>query len=87
MKDSYYKATFDLQQQTGLAYGFSGLPESEIKHLSSLSVGWETEVRTQPDIWKNTGKLTSSIKDELLMSLMTGEVHEKLHKQLLKDSM
>ena len=71
MKDSYYKATFDLQQQTGLAYGFSGLPESEIKHLQSFS--WVGDGSTySTSIWKNTGKLTSSIKDELLMSLMTG---------------
>lgn len=71
MKDSYYKATFDLQQQTGLAYGFSGLPEREIKHLQSFS--WVGDGSTySTDIWKNTGKLTSSIKDELLMSLMTG---------------
>lgn len=71
MKDSYYKATFDLQQQTGLAYGFSGLSESEIKHLQSFS--WVGDGSTySTDIWKNTGKLTSSIKDELLMSLMTG---------------
>lgn len=71
MKDSYYKATFDLQQQTGLAYGFSGLPESEIKHLQNFS--WVGDGNTySTDIWKNTGKLTSSIKDELLMSLMTG---------------
>lgn len=71
MKDSYYKATFDLHQQTGLAYGFSGLPESEIKHLQSFS--WVGDGSTySTDIWKNTEKLTSSIKDELLMSLMTG---------------
>lgn len=71
MKDSYYKASFDLQQQTGLAYGFSGLPESEIKHLQSFS--WVGDGSTySTNIWKNTGKLTSSIKDELLMSLMTG---------------
>ena len=71
MKDSYYKATFDLQQQTGLAYGFSGLPKSEIKHLQSFS--WLDDGSTySTKIWKNTGKLTSSIKDELLISLMTG---------------
>ncbi|HEU8752790.1 TPA: minor capsid protein [Streptococcus pneumoniae] len=71
MKDSYYKATFDLQQQTGLAYGFSGLPESEIKHLQSFS--WVGDGSTySTNIWKNTGKLTSSIKYELLISLMTG---------------
>lgn len=71
MKDSYYKATFDLQQQTGLAYSFSKLPETEIKHLQSFS--WVGDGSTYSiDIWKNTGKLASSIKDELLISLMTG---------------
>lgn len=71
MKDSYYRATFDLQQQTGLAYSFSRLPESEIKHLQSFS--WVGDGSTYSiDIWKNTGKLASSVKDELLVSLMTG---------------
>lgn len=71
MKDSYYKATFDLQQQTGLAYSFSGLPESEIKHLQNFS--WVGDRNTYPaKIWTNTGKLASSVKDELLVSLMTG---------------
>lgn len=69
MKDSYYKATFDLQQQTGLAYGFSGLPETEIKRLQGLK--WTGEAYSDR-IWSNTGALASSVKDELLMSLMTG---------------
>ena len=69
MKDSYYKATFDLQQQTGLAYSFSGLPETEIKHLQGLK--WTGEAYSDR-IWENTGALASSVKDELLMSLMTG---------------
>ena len=69
MKDSYYKATFDLQQQTGLAYSFSGLPETEIKRLQGLK--WTGEAYSDR-IWSNTGALASSVKDELLMSLMTG---------------
>lgn len=69
MKDSYYKATFDLQQQTGLAYSFSNLPETEIKRLRGLK--WTGEVYSDR-IWENTGALTSSVKDELLVSLMTG---------------
>lgn len=69
MKDSYYKATFDLQQQTGLAYGFSGLPETEIKRLQGLK--WTGEGYSDR-IWENTGALASSVKDELLVSLMTG---------------
>ena len=69
MKDSYYKATFDLQQQTGLAYNFSGLPETEIKRLQGLK--WTGEAYSDR-IWSNTGALASSVKDELLVSLMTG---------------
>ncbi|MCY7080074.1 minor capsid protein [Streptococcus oralis] len=69
MKDSYYKATFDLQQQTGLAYSFSSLPETEIKRLQGLK--WAGEAYSDR-IWSNTGALASSVKDELLVSLMTG---------------
>ena len=69
MKDSYYKATFDLQQQTGLAYSFSNLPEIEIKRLRGLK--WTGEAYSDR-IWENTGALASSVKDELLVSLMTG---------------
>ena len=69
MKNSYYKATFDLQQQTGLAYSFSDLPETEIKRLQGLK--WTGEAYSDR-IWSNTGALASSVKDELLVSLMTG---------------
>ena len=69
MKDSYYKATFDLQQQTGLAYSFSNLPETEIKRLRGLK--WTGEGYSDR-IWSNTRALASSVKDELLVSLMTG---------------
>ena len=69
MKDSYYKATFDLQQQTGLAYSFSRLPETEIKRLRGLK--WTGEAYSDR-IWSNTGALASNVKDELLVSLMTG---------------
>ena len=69
MKDSYYKATFDLQQQTGLAYSFSSLPETEIKRLQDLK--WTREAYSDR-IWSNTEALASSVKDELLVSLMTG---------------
>ena len=69
MKDSYYKATFDLQQQTGLAYSFSDLPETEIKRLRGLK--WTGEAYSDR-IWSNTGALASSVKEELLVSLMTG---------------
>jgi len=69
MKDSYNRATFDLQQHTGLAYHFNALPEAEIKRLSRLK--WSGD-NYSGRIWDNTGELARQLKNELLVSWMTG---------------
>lgn len=69
MKDSYNRATFDLQQHTGLAYNFNTLPEAEIKRLSRLK--WSGG-NYSGRIWNNTGELARQLKNEFLVSLMTG---------------
>lgn len=69
MKDSYNRATFDLQQHTGLAYHFNALPEAEIKRLSRLK--WSGD-NYSGRIWNNTGELARQLKNELLVSWMTG---------------
>lgn len=69
MKDSYNRATFDLQQKTGLAYSFSTLPEAEIRRLRSLK--WSGD-NYSSRIWDNTGELARQLKNEFLVSLMTG---------------
>ncbi|UTX63920.1 minor capsid protein [Streptococcus constellatus] len=69
MKDSYNRATFNLQQHTGLAYHFNELPEAEIKRLSHLK--WSGD-NYSGRIWNNTGELARQLKNELLVSWMTG---------------
>lgn len=69
MKDSYNRATFDLQQHTGLAYHFSTLPEAEIKRLSRLK--WSGD-NYSGRIWNNTGELARQLKNEFLVNWMTG---------------
>lgn len=69
MKDSYNRATFDLQQKTGLAYSFSTLPEAEIRRLRVLK--WSGD-NYSGRIWDNTGELARQLKNEFLVSLMTG---------------
>ncbi|WP_270207315.1 minor capsid protein [Streptococcus anginosus] len=69
MKDSYNRATFNLQQHTGLAYHFNALPEAEIKRLSHLK--WSGN-NYSGRIWNNTGELARQLKNEFLVSLMTG---------------
>lgn len=69
MKDSYNRATFDLQQHTGLAYHFNSLPEAEIKRLSRLK--WSGD-NYSGRIWNNTGELARQLKNEFLVNWMTG---------------
>lgn len=69
MKDSYNRATFDLQQHTGLAYHFNALPEAEIKRLSHLK--WSGD-NYSGRIWNNTGELAGQLKNEFLINWMTG---------------
>lgn len=69
MKDSYNRATFDLQQHTGLAYHFNALPEAEIKRLSHLK--WSGD-NYSGRIWNNTGELARQLKNEFLVNWMTG---------------
>lgn len=69
MKDSYNRATFDLQQKTGLAYSFSTLPEAEIRRLRTFK--WSGD-NYSGRIWDNTGELARQLKNEFLVSLMTG---------------
>ena len=69
MKDSYNRATFDLQQHTGLAYHFNSLPEDEIKRLSRLK--WSGD-NYSGRIWNNTGELARQLKNEFLVNWMTG---------------
>ncbi|MGQ5513907.1 minor capsid protein [Streptococcus anginosus] len=69
MKDSYNRATFNLQQHTGLAYRFNALPEAEIKRLSHLK--WSGN-NYSGRIWNNTGELARQLKNEFLVNWMTG---------------
>lgn len=69
MKDSYNRATFELQQQAGLAYSFNALPEAEILRLRALK--WSGG-NYSGRIWNNTDELARQLKNEFLVGLMTG---------------
>nr|DAU16366.1 MAG TPA: minor capsid protein [Caudoviricetes sp.] len=69
MKDSYNRATFELQQQAGLAYSFNALPEAEILRLRALK--WSGD-NYSGRIWNNTDELARKLKDEFLVGFMTG---------------
>ncbi|HDR3341880.1 TPA: minor capsid protein, partial [Bacillus anthracis] len=69
MNDSYYHHTYELQKRLGVAYDFNTLPEREISRLQRSN--WYGD-NYSSRIWNNTQALADSLKNELLIGLMTG---------------
>ena len=68
-RDSYYKTIYNTQRQTGYGFAFSNISEKEIAH--ALSINWSGEHYSKR-IWKNTQDLAETIKEEMVISLLTG---------------
>lgn len=67
--EAYYRSVFDIQQQTGLAFGFSLVsPDAIDRVINSRWSGKNYSSR----IWDNTQALARDLKEELLLSLVTG---------------
>lgn len=67
--EAYYQSIFDIQQQTGLAFGFSLVsPDAIDRVINSRWSGKNYSSR----IWDNTQALAQDLKEELLLSLVTG---------------
>ncbi len=67
--ESYYRSIFDIQKGTGLGFQFAHVSESDIDKL--LHSKWSGINYTQR-IWGNTNRLAKTLKEEMLVSLMTG---------------
>lgn len=67
--EAYYRSIFDIQQQTGLAFGFSLISTDDIDRV--INSRWSGE-NYSSRIWKNTNALARTVKEELLLSLVTG---------------
>ena len=67
-RDSYYKTIYN-QRQTGYGFAFSNISEEEIAH--ALSINWSGKHYSKR-IWQNTQDLAETIKEEMVISLLTG---------------
>lgn len=67
-RDSYYKTIYNTQRQTGYGFAFSNISEKEIAH--ALSMNWSGKHYSKR-IWKNTQDLAETIKEEMVISLLT----------------
>lgn len=68
-EDTYYQAIFEIQKRTGLAFGFARISNRQIDHV--LTMNWSGQ-HYSARIWKNTTDLAQTLKEEMLVSLLTG---------------
>lgn len=67
--ESYYRSIFDIQKQTGIAFGFSLVSPEVIDRV--INSRWSGENYSKR-IWHNAQGLAETLKEELLLSLVTG---------------
>lgn len=87
-KDAYYRTVFDTQKRTGLAFSFARVSNKQIDQV--LSMNWSGKHYSER-IWKNIGDLAQDLKEEIVVSLITGrterETAELIEKQFSSGSM
>ncbi len=66
---AYYHSIYNMQKETGLAFSFSHVSRKQIDQ--ALQMKWSGK-HFSDRIWQNTQQLADSLKDELLISLLTG---------------
>lgn len=67
--EAYYRSIFDIQQRTGLGFGFNLISPKAIDRV--INSKWSGE-NYSARIWNNTQALVQDLKEELLLSLITG---------------
>ncbi len=73
--DAYYKSIYNLQQGTGLAFSFENLDPQLIDKL--LKSSWSGE-NYSSRIWNNTQAVANSIKEEMLLGMLTGKTEREM---------
>lgn len=77
LHDGYYRRIFETQKKTGLAFSFSKIDKRTIKHV--LQSDWSGK-NFSKRIWGNTDELAKTLKEELLINLMTGRTQRETAK-------
>ena len=67
--ESFYKSMFDIQQRAGYGFSFSAVTAEKIDRV--LNSRW-SGMNYSDRIWRNTTGLAQTLKEELLLSLITG---------------
>lgn len=67
--EAYYRAVFDIQQRSGVAFPFAAVDQKAIEQV--INSKWSGANYSQR-IWNNTQALAQDVKEELLINLVTG---------------
>lgn len=70
--ETFYKSMFDIQQRAGIGFSFNHISEKQIDKV--LSMDWSGTSYSKR-IWKNTKGLAETLKEELLVNLLTGRTN------------
>lgn len=73
-EEAYYKSIFDIQQRSGYGFSFAKVDQKLIERL--LKSKWSGK-NYSTRIWNNTGALAQTLKEELLVSLVTGRTERE----------
>ena len=73
-EEAYYKSVFNIQQRSGYGFSFAKVDQKMIDRL--LKSRWSGK-NYSTRIWNNTGALAQTLKEELLVSLVTGRTERE----------
>ena len=66
---AYYQSIYNVQKRTGLGFSFSHISQKQVDQV--LRMNWSGKHYSKR-IWKNTENLAQTLKEEMLVSLLTG---------------
>lgn len=73
--ESYYKSMFDIQQMTGFGFVPPAVTTNMIDRV--INSKWSGQNYSKR-IWKNTDELAKTVKQELLLGLLTGKTNREV---------
>ena len=73
-EDSYYHEIFSIQKGTGLGFSFSKFPRQDVDRI--LRANWSGGNYSHR-IWNDVSGMTARLKNELLVSMLSGRSNEK----------
>ena len=77
--DGYYQSIYDVQSRSGYGFSFASLSSERVDRLLSSRVYGLNYSET---IWKNTQGLANTLKEELLLSVLTGKTEREVASEL-----